>query len=173
MAKQNTYNLNKASRSIEGKTAELEQQMKLTDELAGKFAEAKSNYEKALETRGRVGTRTALEWKRVMKQAETDYESSLAKEKPLNDQIVADYNSFKALKINAAAAYETAFMDVRSKYNQYYYDGYGAVDIRFGDQLNGIQRESEASHKALMQIARNTEEMTDIAGVLKELLSVK
>lgn len=34
VAKQNTYNLNKASRSIEGKTSELEQQMRMTDEFA-------------------------------------------------------------------------------------------------------------------------------------------
>lgn len=32
--KQNNYNLNKASRAIEGKTSELEEQMRMTDDFA-------------------------------------------------------------------------------------------------------------------------------------------
>lgn len=173
VAKKNTYDLNKASRAIEGKTSELEVQMQMTDELAQKFNEAKANYDKALATRGRVGTRTALQWKRAMEKAEKEYEASLLKEKPLNDQIIADYNSFKALQINAASAYETAFRDVRSKYNSYYETGYGVVDIQFGESMKNIEQESEASYKALLQIAQNTDEMTNLASILKELLTVK
>lgn len=173
IAKQNTYNLNKASRSIEGKASELEEQMRMTDDFAQQYAEAKANYEKAKETRGIVGTRTALQWKRVMNQAYSDYESSLAKEQPLNDQIIADYNSFNALKINAASAYETAFQDVRAKYNSYFESGYGAVDIQFGESMKNIEQESIASYQALVQIANNTQEMTNLASILQELLTVK
>ena len=173
VAKQNTYNLNKASRSIEGKASELEAQMRMTDDFAQQYAEAKANYEKAKETKGIVGTKTALQWKRVMKQAQSDYESSLAKEQPLNDQIIADYNSFNALKINAASAYETAFRDVRAKYNSYFESGYGVVDIQFGESMKNIEQESIASYQALVQIAKNTDEMTNLANILKELLTVK
>lgn len=171
--KQNNYNLNKASRAIEGKTSELEAQIRLTDELSQKYAEAKANFEKARETKGLVGTRTALQWKRVMKKAQEDYEASLAKEQPLNDQIIADYNSFKALKINSAAATEKAYQDVRNKYNSYFESGYGVVDIKFGESMKNIEQESQASYQALLKIANNTQEMTNLGSILKELLSVK
>lgn len=171
--KQNNYNLNKASRAIEGKTSELEEQMRMTDEFAQQYQEAKANYEKALETKGRVGTRTALQWKRVMKKAKEDYEASFAKEQPLNDQIIADYNSFKALQINSASATERAYQDVRNKYNSYFESGYGVVDVQFGESMKNIEQESQASYQALLKIASNTQEMTNIGSILKELLSVK
>ena len=171
--KQNNYNLNKASRAIEGKTSELEEQMRMTDEFAQQYSEAKANYEKALETKGRVGTKTALQWKRVMKRAKEDYEASLAKEQPLNDQIIADYNSFKALQINSASATERAYQDVRSKYNSYFESGYGVVDVQFGESMKNIEQESQASYQALLKIANNTQEMTNLGSILKELLSVK
>lgn len=173
VARQNLYNLNKASRSIEGKTSQLEAQMRMTDDLAAQYNEAKANFEKAKETKGRVGTRTALQWKRAMDRAQKEYEASLLKEQPLNDQIIADYNSYKALQINSASAYETAFRDVRAKYNKYYETGYGPVDIQFGDSMKNIEQESAASYNALLQIANNTQEMTNLADILRELLSIK
>lgn len=173
VAKKNTYDLNKASRAIEGKTSELEVQMQMTDELAQKFNEAKANYDKAMATKGRVGTRTALQWKRAMEKAEKEYEASLEKEQPLNAQIIADYNSFKAMQINAASANELAYQDVRNKYNSYFETGYGVVDIQFGESMKNIEQESQASYNALVKIAKNTEEMTNLASILQELLSVK
>ena len=108
-----------------------------------------------------------------MKKAQEEYEASLAKEKPLNDQIIADYNSFKALQINSAAATEKAYQDVRNKYNSYFESGYGVVDVQFGESMKNIEKESQASYQALLKIANNTQEMTNLGSILKELLSVK
>lgn len=77
------------------------------------------------------------------------------------------------MKINAASASETAWQDVRSKYNQYYETGYGPIDIQFGDSMKNITEESAASYKALLDIADHTKEMTNLGDVLKELLTVK